>query len=157
MGGSGGKGFISDAGGWAVNPLEKAFGDVGGWISNPVYKILDSAGYGWAEPLGASTSGYVEATREGRGKFEDLYNPLMFGQTAQERMAAIDENQRQWQAYYEDQQLQFKRKMDELRGKMPETAQPKKPIAAPVMPTLLGGDLTAEDITGSLIDEQNKR
>ncbi len=145
MGGSGGgKGFLAEA-----VPM----------VFNTTGYFLDKAGVvdlSW-DPLTHGMQSYFTGASEGRANTQDFFGPLFLGDGYKERKEAINENQKQWQAYYEDQQLQFKRKMDELRGKMPETAQPKKPIAAPVMPTLLGGDLTEEDITGSLINEQNKR
>lgn len=101
MGGSGGKsGFFGSTGGWLVNPLQKAFGDAGLAISNPVGFIMDKAGYGWADPIGAATTGYVRATDEGKAQLQDLYNPLWFGQGAEDRMAQAQQNQQAWDDYY---------------------------------------------------------
>ena len=103
MGGSGSSGksgFFSDTGGWLVNPLQKAFGDAGLAISNPVGYIMDKAGYGWADPVGAATTGYVRASRDGKAEFQDLTNPLLFGQTAEDRIAQAEQNKKAWEDYY---------------------------------------------------------
>jgi len=117
MGGGGGKGgFFADTGGWFVNPLEKAFGDVGGWISNPLYKVVEKAGYGWVEPIGAATSGYVQATRKGEGQFQDLTNPLLFGESGTSRVKRLEENRQAWKEYYQGLAAQTHDRIRKLYG-----------------------------------------
>jgi len=145
MGGGGGKGSLPSWTGILVNPLEYAFGDVGGWISNPLGKGMEALGVGWAEPLSAATSGFTQAAREGRAQMSDLYNPLMFGQTAQDRMAAEDRNKQGWDDYYKAMAADYTE-----RAKKMSPGSKEKSVKAAVLPaTVLTSDnsmlLTSED------------